>query len=107
MVLVWLNCMRRVDIPGQRDSAQHAWKSTALCVPWSDRHSCSRHRGRQRSCRRLSLQWLGQWRVVGQRREGAVESAEGVEGVGEAVGHWADQRQRQEDAPLSLHYDAR
>ena len=79
--------MRQIDIPGQRDSVQHAWMSTALYVPWIDPHSCSRHRGRQRSCRRQSLQCLGQLRAVGRRREGAVESAEGVEGAEEEAGH--------------------
>jgi hypothetical protein len=99
--------MRRVFVPEPRDSGQHAWMSTALYGPLSDPHSCSRRRDHQRSCRRRSPRWLGRWRAADQRREGAVASAEGVEGVGEEAGHWADQRRQRADVPLSLHHDAR
>jgi hypothetical protein len=96
--------MRALHIPGQRGSGQHASRSTALSVPWSDPRSCSHRRGRQRSCRRRSPQWLGRWRVVGQQCGGAVD-AESVEGAGAEAGRWAVQRRQRADVLLSLDDD--
>jgi hypothetical protein len=95
----------RMYTPEQRDSAQHASRSTALSVPLSDPHLCSRHRCRQRSCRRQSPRWLGQWRGVGQQGVGAGSVAD-VQDVGAEAERWAGQHQQRADVLLSLHGDA-